>query len=248
VPTPGGKGDVVHGIAGRPPEETHAWIALAKKRLAARWGFCPEMLTHNLVVDLKTGAMLPVDENTWSETQTRETLTPYCTRALQLLKDAGVDATGFTSPWVFGIKVEPEYIAAMVAAQRAVYGREESWYFLHMNYREGRRRPWVAAPGLVSVPATVTDHWWKTIDDPRVDTDFLDGIAAAVIADTREVIADGEWPIWVTHWQSLWSNGTEAGLRALERAALRANELDVEWKSVDELMRMTLDGEADRAA
>ena len=38
--------------------------------------------------------------------QTEETLIPYIVKALQLLKDAGLDAFGVTSPVNFGIRIE----------------------------------------------------------------------------------------------------------------------------------------------
>jgi hypothetical protein len=235
VPAPAARGDIVRGISGFPVAETKDWVETAERRLGARFDFCPEMVTHNLVLDLETGQTLPVDENTWSQSQTRETLTPYLTHALRLLNEAGVDATGFTSPWVFGIQVEPEYIAAMLAAQCAVYGRDFSWYFLHMNWSEGPQRPWLAAPGLVSVPATVRDHWWATIDSPRTDQEFITGLAANVMADVESVIERGGVPVFCTHWQSLWSNGTEAGLAVLDEVGRRVAAAGHRWRSMMEL-------------
>src|SRR5207249_4252575 len=171
----------IQGIAGD-PAATRAWIETAKRRLPPRFDFTSEGITHNLAVDLSTGEYFPQSENDWSQTQTRATLTPYLERQLALLRDAGIDATGVTSPWVFGIRVEPEYVAAMIAAQRAVYGRSFSWYFLHMLYDRPEARPWIAhAEGettLVSIPATVRDFLWETFNSPRTDAAFVSDIAA----------------------------------------------------------------------
>src|SRR3989442_1699458 len=79
-----------------------------------------------------------------SQHQTRETLTPYLTAELEFLKEAGFDCTGVTSPWVFGIDVQDEYVASIVAAQKAVYGRNVSWYFLHMLWDKPETKPWIA--------------------------------------------------------------------------------------------------------
>jgi len=111
VPAPAGRGDVVRGIEGFDERLTREWLHIAHTRLRGRFDFCPEGLTHNLAVDLNTGAMLDQGEAEWSESQNRATLTPYLTRGLELLKAAGIDATGITSPWIFGQKVEAEYIA-----------------------------------------------------------------------------------------------------------------------------------------
>lgn len=252
VPAPAGKGDVVRGVAGD-PEATRAWLATAKRRLSARFDFTPEGITHNLAVDLATGASLPEGENAWSQTQTRATLTPYLTRALSLLRDAGIDATGVTSPWVFGIKVEPEYIAAIVAAQRAVYGRTFSFYFLHMLHDRPSSRPWIARDDgesvLVSIPSTVDDLWWETINTPRADAATVGAVADRLLtADgragkIREVLDAGGWPVILTHWQSLFSNGLETGLAVLDELGRRVGAAlgdEVAWASCMELAERTV--------
>jgi hypothetical protein len=253
VPAPGGRGDVVRGIAGHDPALTREWLDTAQRRLGARFDFCPEGITHNLTVNLSEGGYFDQGESDWSQTQTRETLTPYMIRQLELVRDAGIDCTGVTSPWVFGIKVEPEYVAAIVAAQQAVYSRDFSWYFLHMIYDQPDLRPWIAPntgePVLVSIPANVTDYWWETINSPRTDAEFINGIADRILtADgqggrVREVLEAGGWPILLTHWQSLFSNGTEAGLAVLDEVGRRvARSLgdEVEWVTCMEMARRSV--------
>jgi hypothetical protein len=242
VPAPAGVGDVVRGISGHDPRLTQEWLRTVKKRLAPRWDFCPEGITHNLAVNLKDGGYFEVGENEWSQTQTRETLTPYLTRELSLLKEAGIDATGITSPWVFGIKVEPEYIASIVAAQEAVYGRTFSWYFLHMLHDKPTAKPWIAFQDethtLVSIPTTVDDFWWETIDSPRTDREFIRSVADKVIAKVERVVEAGGWPVLLTHWQSLFSNGLETGLMVLDEVGRRLPP-GLEWHTCMELARMT---------
>jgi hypothetical protein len=248
VPAPGGLGDVVQGIAGHDPALTREWLDTAQRRLGARWDFCPEGITHNLAVNLAEGGYFPQGENEWSQTQTRETLTPYLVRQLELLRDAGVDANGVTSPWVFGIKVEPEYVVSIAAAQRAVYNRDFSWYFLHMIYDQPDLLPWIALEDgpqtLVSIPGTVTDYWWQTIHCPRTDAEYIRGIADRVLTEdgcggrVREVLDAGGWPVIVTHWQSMFSNGTEAGLGVLDevgRRVARSLKDEVKWMSCMEI-------------
>lgn len=239
VPAPAGRGDVAHGIEGFPLAETRAWVQTVQQRLGARFDFTPEGITHYLTVDLTDGTLLPINENDWSQTQTRATLTPYLTRSLELLRAAGVDANGFTSPWVFGLQVEPEYVAAMVAAQRAVYGRADSWYFLHVVSEPEKQRPWVAhrdARGtLVSIPATIEDHWWETIDNPNA---VPAAIARRAYEETVRVAESGGVPVVLTHWQSLFSNGLRTGLTALdEYGRLIAADGRFMWRSCWEMAR-----------
>jgi hypothetical protein len=253
VPAPAGLGDVVRGIEGHDLALTREWLEIAKARLSDRWDFCSEGITHNLALNLATGEYFPESETAWSQHQDRITLTPYLTRQLELLREAGIDATGVTSPWVFGIEVEPEYVASIVAAQKAVYGRDFSWYFLHMLWKEPASRPWIAcqdgATTLVSVPATVPDVWWDTIDSPRTDAAFIGGLADRLLtADgrggkIREVLDAGGFPILLTHWQSLFSNGVESGLALLDELGRRITTSlgdEVEWLSFMELARRTV--------
>src|SRR5437660_99611 len=222
VPAPGGQGDVVRGIAGHDPALTREWLDTAKRRLGPLFDFCSEGITHNLAVNLADGGYLEQSENDWSQTQTRETLTPYLIRQLELLRDAGVDATGVTSPWVFGIKVEPEYIAAIVAAQRAVYGRRVSWYFLHMLHEKPGTRPWIVLDTeehtLVSIPSNVRDFWWQSIDSPRADADYVNGFGVAeqgrderVTPETLFAIGSTTTAITTTAMAMLVDDGNSVG-------------------------------------
>jgi len=248
IPAPAGLGDVVRGIEGFDPALTRAWLDTTQTRLGPRFDFCSEGLTHNLAVDLKTGAFLPIGELEWSHTQDRTTLTPYLIRQLELLHAAGIDVTGNTSCWTFGQKVEAEYIAAMVAAQKAVYQRDFSWYFLHIWHRFPASRPYIAYAGggttLVSINSTVDDFFWPTINSPRTDQAYIESIADQLLtADgqaggIRDVLNAGGWPILMNHWQSFFSNGLETGLAVLDLLGERITTTladEVAWMSCLEI-------------
>lgn len=253
VPGLGGRGDLVHGISGGRLEEIREWLDIARTRLAPQMDFCPEMITHNLTVDLEKGGFLPLSEVEWSFSQTAETLTPYITRALQMLKDADIGATGVTSPWDFGSKVEPAYQRAIIAAMKAVYGKDRSWYFLHMKGPEARPELVVSEPPtqLVSIPCTMDDFLWQTIDSTRTDRDYVLGIADQFLTTDgkagaiRASLTAGGWPILVTHWQSLFSNGLETGIAVLDEVGKRVQDLlrdEVVWCSGSEVMERTILG------
>jgi hypothetical protein len=252
VPAPASRGDILTGV-NSDPAGTRAWLQTVQRRLAARFDFSPEMITHDLAVDLASGRLLDIGESVWSQTQDRTTLQPYLTRALTYLRDAGLDATGITSPWIFGRDVEGEYTAAIVAAQSSVYGRGRSWYFLHTLEKHPWIRPWVEVlhgeTALVSIPTTTDDVWWRTIDDPRGERELAGAVADELLLKDgsggaiRRVLDAGGWPILLTHWQSLYSNGLWTGLRSLDELGRRVNDTlteDVVWTTCSDLMEMTL--------
>jgi len=252
VPAPAGKGDIVRGIEGFDPSLTYDWLRTVQQRLKGLCDFCPEGITHDLALNLETKRYYSESECEWFQHQTCETLTPYLVHGLQLLKEAGFDATGITSPWTFRIKVEPEYIAAMVAAQKAVYNREFSWYFLHMLHDKPATRPWIAYEKgdgiLVSMASTVKDWWWETINCPRRDDDYVPTIVDEMLtADGRkgqivDVLEAGGWPVILTHWQSLFSNGLETGLMVLDELGRRVSSCladRVEWMTCSQIAILT---------
>ena len=254
VPCPGGEGDIGNGLNGFPREDLDYWLDTVKKRLSARFAFCPEMLTHQRTVDLENGGFLDEYEQPWSHRQTRKTLTPYIAKALSLCREAGIDCTGVTSPWDFGVRVEDEYAAAISEAMEAVSGRREAWYFCRSLYRTPHARPWISLTTdtrrVVAIPGTIPDGFWQTMDTTDDSEAYISRIADIYItADGMngaipEALTMDSWPILTTHWQSQFANGRWTGLKALSEVARRveANLSDrVEWTSFDTLMRLTLD-------
>jgi hypothetical protein len=254
VPSPGGVGDIVNGIPGYDNSLITQWLNTAKTRLSDRFDFSPEMLTHNRALDLKTGIYSEENEAEWSKKQDRTILTPYIINALELLKKAGINATGITSPWNFGKFVENEYKEAMIAAQKKVYNHELSWYFLDTLDNQPEKKPWIALRKenctLISIASNMPDHFWETIDSPRTDKEYIQIIAEKYItADGKggsiiNVLEAGGWPVFVTHWQSLYSNGLETGLKALDEVGKRISSHlkdKVKWTSCMELTKLTVE-------
>ena len=258
VPMPSNKGDIVNGLAGVEERELRAWLDVVKTRVMKFFTVGPEVLSHHKAVDLATGMPLDEREDAWSYHQDRTTLTPYIARALTLLRDVGIDAIGLTSPWAFGITVEEEYVAAISAAVKEVSGSNEAWYFLRSLYGKEGAKPWVALDEdgrtVVSIPATTQDMIWRTIDSTDTSEAFVSQTADGLItADGKagqivKALDEGGWPIIVTHWQSLASNGLYTGLRVLDLVGKRVKEHlsdRVEWKSFEEILRIVV---ADKAS
>ncbi|MBP3300462.1 MAG: hypothetical protein J6M34_03040 [Clostridia bacterium] len=251
VPMPGNKGDIVRGLQGVDPADLQAWLDGVKTRLMPAFSVGPEMLTHHKAVDLSTGAALPMNERDWASTQDRATLIPYIEKAFSLLREAGFSTCGVTSPWDFGIEVEEEYEKSISLAAKNICGTDEAWFFLRALRDRPNAKPWVALEEdgrtLVSIPATLRDEFWPTIDTERCDEDFIferadrlitaDGKSGSVL----QVLESGGYPILITHWQSLMSNGLGTGIRILDEVSRRINEHlsdRVEWKSFEEILRM----------
>ena len=258
IPMPGNKGDIVRGLAGAAQEDVDAWLNTVRTRLMPAFSIGPEMLTHHKAVDLATGDALPMSEKEWALDKDRTVLTPYITRALEILREADLPSCGVTSPWDFGIRVEDEYVAAISQAVHDVSGTDTAWYFLRGLRDTPNAKPWVALDEggriVVSIPATLRDCFWQTIDTTRQDDAFLSDIADNLItADGRSgtlsrVLETGGWPILIAHWQSLMSNGLGTGLRALDEVGRRITEHlsdRVEWMSFEEIMRLVA---ADKAS
>ena len=141
-------------------------------------------------------------------------------------------------------------MAAISQAVCDVSGEDTAWYFLRGLRDTPNAKPWIAlregGRTVVSIPATLRDCFWQTIDTTRQDEAFFSEIADTLItADGKSgtlirVLETGGWPILITHWQSLMSNGLGTGLRALDEVGRRITEHlsdRVEWMSFEEIMR-----------
>ena len=258
IPMPGNKGDIVNGLEGVSRDDLDEWLDTVKTRLVPYFSICPEMLTHHKAVDLATGGALPMNERDWASTQDRTTLIPYISKALAILKDAGFSPIGVTSPWDFGIEVEDEYEAAISRAVFDTCGSNEAWFFLRQLRNVPKARPWVALSEegrtLVSIPSTLKDCNWRTINCPDTSDEYVSRAADEILTEDGKsgefvrVLESGGYPILLMHWQGLMSNGLGTGLRILDEVARRINlhySDKVEWMSFEEIMRLVVDNPAE---
>ena len=262
VPRPGAAGSINSHLEGVPVEQMTQWLDLARRRIVPRFDITPEMITHDWALDLTTLGPLAENEHDWSQHQTVETLRPYIAFALDELKQAGFDATGVTSPWYFGIDIEPDYARAILEAQEQVYGRHDAWYFLRSSTAADARAEVMILEtddagtrrSCVAVLATCPDLIWRTMDTTRTDPGYLAEVADLYLtADgkagrIREVVDGGGDVVLCTHWQSLFSNGTMAGLGVLAEIGRRVqNALGeaVRWTKCSDVAAAAL-GRAER--
>lgn len=255
IPMAGCYGDIINGFPAFPDHEIADWLDTVKSRLTERFSITPEMLTHHKAVNLADGSFLSINEMEWASSQNREALSAYIEAALQMLKDAGFHAVGATSPWSFGIEHEHEYAAAVSDAVYRVWKEPLSWYCLRSRIGKSGAGAWVEfeedGRRCVSVPTTAGDVFWSTIDVPASDLtqSYLSSLADRIITKdglhgaVPDALAIDALPSIYVHWQSLFSNGSRAGLKALEIAASRINRYlgdIVEWTDCESLAKQTI--------
>jgi hypothetical protein len=223
------------------------WLNIVRKEIAPRMNVTPEMLTHSKTLDLATHQLLAENEREWSTHQTAETMTPYIAEALRILKSVDLPATGVTSPWDFGIKVEPEYQRAIMNAQQQVNGRRQSWYFLHESTELSFQSKVVhrdANGWLVSIVSQCSDVFWQTMETQETGESYVGSIADQLLTEdgqhgrAAELFRAGTPVVMLTHWQSLFSNGRKTGLRALDEVGRRVQSAwgsRVRWVTCFEL-------------
>lgn len=254
VPMPGGLGEISKGLPGFPQEQITQWLDTVRREVSPNFSLCPEMLTHANFWDLEKGQLGDCKETEWSQTQSRESLTAYITRALEILKEAELPISGVSSPWRFGAQVQKDYELAISDAMANVFGKTDAWYALHGAAKQAGYRPKVVlnenGRRLVWFSSTVRDLLWQTIHTPEDSPEYISRVADDLItADgTGGAILDalnqGSYLIILTHWQSMFSNGTRSGLRALELVAQRMQQHlsdRVEWMKTEDLMQKVLD-------
>ncbi len=253
VPMPGNRGDIVNGIEGVSDSELNEWLDVVKERIAPRFSICPEMLTHNKVVDIETGKVLDIREDDWAEFQDRNTFSKYIVKALSLLKQAGFDCSGVSSPWAFGRNNVKEYRAGISDAVYGVYEKKNAFYFLHSLSDMPYAKPFVAYKEgdckLIAIPTTTRDIIWQTIHTTENSDEYISRVADEWITEDGsqgEIITaldNGAMPVLITHWQSLASNGLFTGVKVLEKVLERIDKNlsdRVEWKTAEEIMNMVV--------
>jgi len=246
VPCPAGLGDITRGIEGVSGSDLRKWMETVDTRLKGRFSFCAEMISHHYAYNVLNGSWLDINEDKWSRlNQTRGTMTPYIAHALKILRDAGIDATGVTSPWMFGETVADEYRAAIALAMRDVYGRTKSWHFTFSGDKHPEKYEPVKGLTVCSINSTISDSFWASLSSYDMSEEFVNGIADKYITEdgSKGAIIDklalGLPVIMTAHWQSLFANGHRTGLRALEKIAQRVNSHlsdRVEWMNFDKLL------------
>ncbi|MEI6809429.1 MAG: hypothetical protein WCN95_11970 [bacterium] len=250
------------GIDGKLNHVTKRHLAVFLKtirnRIAPHFDITPEILTHLAAYKLE-GGFAHVYEDEWVARATIGEMTDYIALALEILEHVGLTANGVTSPWSTGEDKEEQYAQAIGNAQWRVHQRAVTWYFLHVLGDGQPRKPSVShlntvtGQVVVSIPATTNDPFWET-QRPMSNTRLAargaarDGVNALLSADGKSgripEVVDRNCPVTIlTHWQSLYSDGTYAGLWGLERLLKRLQNVygcELRWMTCSELAEQAI--------
>jgi hypothetical protein len=252
IPMPSCLGRIDQSLKRVPQEHLQAFLKIVRERIAPRFDITPEFLTHLRAYDLKNGTYQHIFEDVWITRAPIEEVVDYFVLALQILQNVGLPATGITSPWLSGIDVEKKYAQALADAQWKVFQRKVTWYFLYTAELGPPRELSVEyqAPGrgqsVVSVPANAPDIFWSMERPAGERRQFIqDNVNRLLSPDgrtgrIRELIESGNPVILLTHWQSLYTQGTGLGLEGLTALAERIQKVfgnSVEWVSCSERAR-----------
>ena len=249
IPMPSCLGRIDQSLKRVPQDHLQTFLKIVRERIAPRFDITPEFLTHLRAYDLKRGGYQHIFEDVWITRAPLEEIVDYFVLAFQILQNVGLPATGITSPWVSGIDVEKKYAQALADAQWKVFQRKVTWYFLwgsdlgpprklSVEYESPER-----GQKVVSVPANAPDTFWSMEHPPADRHKFIrDNIDRLLSEDgrtgrIRELIDAGAPVMLLTHWQSLYTQGTGLGLEGLAALAERIQKVfgaSAEWISCSE--------------
>ncbi len=255
IPYPAGLGPVTDGLAGYDRGEMKRWIELVRENIMAQFDIHPELLTHTLALDLKTNKLLDTAEHIWMAEASQQELAAYFARAMTILKEAGVPGNGITQPCFFKGD-EQLYARAILAAEKQVNNRRLTHYFMHVERESRYVGPSITyvdkvkKEAVVSVPSGSADFFWPSNFRPCVAQELADGLITEDGQAGRlvELFGNRSPIVFHTHWQSLASNGSHAGMRGLELVAARINEHfggQVRWMKLSEIAQKTVEEKHD---
>jgi hypothetical protein len=249
LPYPAGLGSILDGWEGCDRSEIARWLALVQAELVGDFDITPEILTHTRALDLQTGRMFEQSEQAWMAERSLAELTAYMSAATAMLREAGFTSAGITQPVGF-TGSRDDYARATLAAVQAAGGPPVTFYFIDEYvtdppYKEpevvllDRQR----GTAVVDIGNNCPEFCWFT---QRPES--RQALAAAerfVSADGKsgrlvEMIAEDAWLITVVHWQSIFSDGSRAGLQAIDEMARRLAKHygpRINWMTTSEIAR-----------
>lgn len=250
LPYPAGLGRIDRGLEGFDREEVARWVELAQTYVAPQFDIHCEILTHTNALDLKTESLLPISEHGWTELQNEQVLSEYFAAAMQILKEAGLPNYGMTQPCTYSGD-ESMYARAILAAEKQVNNRRVTHNLLHMDSHSRNVPPRIthcdigAGEAVISVWVATGDYIWGTqehgseraslsprqIADLYITEDGMGGRLANLMKGTSPIVL-------ITHWQSLFSNGTRLGFETYHEVVRRIEALwkeEMTWCKISEL-------------
>jgi hypothetical protein len=254
LPYPDGLGPITRGWEGYSKEQLRDWLTTVRDRIMPAFDITPEILTHTLALDIATGRLLEPAEQLWMDVQSEDTLTHYIAYGLEILQDVGLQPHGVTQPVTFlGDELAYAHAIRRALDERGLSG--VGYYFLWDYPRAAHVEPELmlfdrrVAKALVSIPTGSTDVFWQTqpaeagragLPEPTPPFAGADRLLSEDGRSGRlaDLVASDSYVIFHSHWQSLYSDGSGAGLTGLAEVVRRVDQAlgeRVLWMRMDEL-------------
>lgn len=253
VPNPALVGWVDREMPGWSRRELQDSLKLVREFMAPDWDIHPEMITHTWVINTKTGRPYPersqdfMENWGWSAGKSADELTDYLSYALKILKNAGLECEGVTTPGGFGNRSLEALSRATLESCRDVFQTEIPHYFRHL-YTDDRS----VAPRVENASGLATDDPQCVVSIIGCTGDWFGGwdgltpgsVDQFITADLQggrlpEVIDRGEPAILVCHWPGIYYNGEEIGFRIFQETVRRvhARNDNLLWMKLSEISR-----------
>jgi len=253
VPYPACTGWVDRHIPGWTKRELRESLDLVRTLMTPNWDIHPEMISHTIIIDTKTGRpaedWVEANMENWGFTPGKsvDQLADYMAYALKILKNAGLQCEGITTPGGFGGGALPELSQATLESVRDVYGAEIPHYFRHLFTDDTSVMPRVEyVSGLDSSdPRSVvsiigcTGDWfggWDGLNPGSVDKFITEDLKSGRLP---EVIDKGEPAVLVCHWPGIYYNGEEVGFDIFKEVHRRVHSRydNLLWMKLSEIAR-----------
>jgi hypothetical protein len=248
IPFPMGLGSVAEGLEGYDKKEVDEWIKTAREKIAPVCDLGPEMLTHTNGLDLKTRKLLSTPEPDLISGMNVEQMTEYMATGIEILKKAGLTATGVTQPNYYKGDQASVYAKAVLAAVKKVNGEKLVWYFIDIDAKSANVLPKILyldkanKEASVSIIAGADEPMWACVsgggDVPKMADYYIgaDGQKGRFL----DLMKGESYLVFYTHWQSLYGNGTKKGFLTVQEIAERVKNFlgdRVKWMKTSEIAR-----------
>ncbi len=234
VPFPACVGWIDRVVPGWSSQQLQNSIKLVQELMVPDWDIHPEMVSHTVAVDIKTGRPYQphakfMENWGWTDGKSVEQLAEYIAYALRILKNVDLPCEGFTTPGGFGNRVRQELSRAALQSVSSVFGAEIPHYFKYVVGRGTDTTPRVEnvsglATGqvqcVVNVPAGTGDWYggWTGVDLPQAERFITEDLQSGRMV---ELIEAGAPAVMLCHWTGIYSNGTEVGYQAFQKVVQR---------------------------
>jgi hypothetical protein len=254
VPYPACTGLVNRFIPGWTKRELEESLKLVREVIMPNWDIHPEMVSHTRVIDIKTGRPYPsptpefMENWEWSQNKSADELAAYQAYAMTILKEAGLNCEGLTTPGGYGSKNQNNLALGTLDAVRDVFGAEIPHYFRDLFTEKNQSvAPLVLHPSglngpdpkcVVSIIGCTADWFgdWDGLNPGSPDKLITGDLLSGRMVD---VIESGDPAIMVCHWPGIYFNGEHVGFKILKEVKKRLDQKydNLIWMKLSEIAR-----------